>query len=165
GRRIGLWGHSAGAHLASMLGTLPAGRFEGQSGYSGTSSRVQAVLPQAAITELDRPGDFTGLDPYLTRAFPGYGSSAGLIRRLASPVTYADSSDPPFMLLHGQRDQYVSVQQPSRLYARLGGRARGHRLTIVSGASHSFAGPGQRVLRDLVDSMADFFDVHLGNGT
>lgn len=42
-RRIGLWGTSAGGHLAAVAGLAPSGSFEGD-GHLDQSSRVQCVL-------------------------------------------------------------------------------------------------------------------------
>jgi acetyl esterase/lipase len=162
GRRIALWGFSAGAHVAALAGTLPRGMHEGHGGDAGTPSDVRALLLQSAITDLGRPRDFTGMESYLERAFPGYAERQGSVARQASPLTYADTSDPPFFLLHGGRDQYVSAGQSIRLHARLGGNREGHRLSVVPGAFHSFSGTSQRVLDDLADSMVAFVDAHLG---
>jgi acetyl esterase/lipase len=42
--RIGVWGESAGGHLAAMLGTAgDVKEFEGSGGWEGFSSRVSAV--------------------------------------------------------------------------------------------------------------------------
>jgi acetyl esterase/lipase len=162
GRRIALWGFSAGAHIAALIGTLPRGIHEGDGARAGTPSDVRALLLQSAITDLGRPRDFTQMESYLERAFPGYDRGRGSIVRRASPITHADGSDPPFFVLHGERDQYVSAEQAIRLHARLGGRRKGHRLTVVPGAYHSFSGTSQRVLDDLADSMVAFFDAHIG---
>lgn len=162
GRRIALWGFSAGAHVAALVGTLPRGSHEGSGPHAGTPGDVRAVLLQSAITDLGRRRDFTRMEPYLERAFPGYDRRPRSIVRQASPITYADGSDPPFFLLHGARDQYVSAEQSIRLHARLGGNRKGHRLSVVPGAFHSFSGTSERVLNELADSMVAFFDAHIG---
>ncbi len=47
--RIGIWGDSAGGHLASLVGvTGERPDLEGQSGSPGHSSRVQAVIARVA---------------------------------------------------------------------------------------------------------------------
>ena len=43
--RIGVWGESAGGHLVACLGTIgPEASLEGEGGYPGVSSKVQAVV-------------------------------------------------------------------------------------------------------------------------
>ena len=160
--RIGAWGHSTGGYLASMLGVLEQGQFEGNAGYATTSSEVQAVVPQAAITDLTEPTELFGFDAELEAAFPGYSAQAS-ITITASPVTYADLSDPPFLKLHGDADPTVNQLQSIRLHGLLGGTVNGHDLEIVEGASHSFFIPGVGTPPGLAELVADFFDAQLGN--
>ncbi|MEO6846005.1 MAG: alpha/beta hydrolase, partial [Chthoniobacterales bacterium] len=61
--RIGVWGGSAGGHLAALLGTTENHpEFEGSGGYPGVSSKVQAVIDSFGPTDL-RDGTCTTGSP------------------------------------------------------------------------------------------------------
>jgi acetyl esterase/lipase len=87
--RIGVYGHSAGAHLALMLGLCgPSAGMEGDGGWNEYSSRVSAVAGGSTPTVLpDRFGD----------------------SKKYSPVTYVSSDAPPILLIHGTADDIVPV--------------------------------------------------------
>jgi acetyl esterase/lipase len=103
--RIGAIGGSAGAHLVAMLGTsYKVAKLEGAGGNPGVSSRVQAVVAMAA------PTDFTV--PHERRQFDK--ETATLI----SPVTYVDKDSAPLLLLHGEADALVPMQQSEELLAK-----------------------------------------------
>jgi acetyl esterase/lipase len=167
--RIGTWGHSAGGHLAALLGTVLEETFE-PGEYVGTSSSVQAVVPQAAITDLTRRDELICIWPEheddcllvsVDAAFPGAAGSPAIAANW-SPIGHADTGDPPFFLLHGALDQYVSPNQAHRLYELLGGSDNGHQIEIVADAIHSFA-VDEATQSVIADWIADFFDQHLGN--
>ena len=57
--RIGSWGESSGAHLASMLGvTDPSAGFEGKEGKLDQSTTVQVVVDMCG------PTDFSSVQPH-----------------------------------------------------------------------------------------------------
>jgi dipeptidyl aminopeptidase/acylaminoacyl peptidase len=37
----------------------------------------------------------------------------------ASPITHVTEDDPPFLLIHGERDEVVPVEQSQLMYDRL----------------------------------------------
>ena len=88
--RIGVWGHSAGAHLAALLGTsgdVPA--LEGTSGNAGRSSRVQAVVALAPPVDLGKMGGWHDApDSPEARLLGGpvWKRPDGV--RVANPITY-----------------------------------------------------------------------------
>ena len=58
---IGAWGGSAGGHLVSLLGVTDGDEgLEGDGGYPGVSSRVQAVVDMFGPTDLTVPFEGTG---------------------------------------------------------------------------------------------------------
>jgi dipeptidyl aminopeptidase/acylaminoacyl peptidase len=50
--------------------------------------------------------------------------------------------DPPFLLIHGDRDEVVPVDQSQLMYDRLMQENVPAQLVIVQNASHSFTAPG-----------------------
>lgn len=118
--RIGIWGHSAGGHLAALAaltGDLPA--LEGDCGTPGVSSRVQA----AAIASAN--SDFLSLDlpdldnPAITQLFGGGLAEREDLMRLASPITHVQPGGPPCLIAHGTRDETVPFSQAEQLHRAL----------------------------------------------
>ncbi len=160
--RIGVWGSSAGGHLAALLGTSgDVAELEGTVGGNlEYSSRVQAVC------------DFFGPTDFLAVLEGAWSSARGPtapealllggpvaerveLARLASPVAHVSADDPPFLIVHGERDPVVPVDQSLRLYRALQQVGVEVTLHIVRGAGHGFRDP-------TVDQMVRaFFDRHL----
>jgi len=147
GTHIGVWGDSAGGHLAAMVGlTGDRPELEGDSGTSGVSSAVQAACSYFPVTDfLDRLGPDVDGSP--RAAFLGQvigvevsetnPLSAHLDRlKAASPVTYASADAPPMLLLHGDVDAIVSPMQSMLLYEALWKAGADVRLHLVHGGDH-----------------------------
>jgi acetyl esterase/lipase len=162
--KIGAWGGSAGGHLVSMLGTAGpnAGFDTGQ--YLQQSSSVQAVV------DMFGPADLTagGWGPYATSVVeqvfgvkPGQDNSA---LAHASPVTYIQSNDPPFLIFHGAKDAVVPLSQSQELASRLQAAGVSATLVTVQNAGHGFAptgGPISPTLTDITQAAVDFFSQRL----
>lgn len=162
--KIGAWGGSAGGHLVSMLGTTGpnAGFDTGQ--YLRQSSSVQAVV------DMFGPADLTagGWGPYATSVVeqvfgvkPGQDSSA---LAHASPVTYIQSNDPPFLIFHGAKDAVVPLSQSQELASRFQAAGVSATLVTVQNAGHGFAptgGPISPTLTDITQAAVDFFSQQL----
>ena len=164
--RIGVWGGSAGGHLVALLGTSGGAKdLEGTGGWAKESSRVQAVV------DLFGPSDILKLSELA--ALKGGGRAGGPLTllmggpvdehkdlaRKASPTTYIDKRDPPFLILHGDRDNLVPVSQSELLYAELKKAGVDATLHIIKGAGHGFIGADQDEANKLT---IEFFEKHLG---
>ena len=166
--RIGVWGFSAGGHLAALLGTsggVP--ELEGGGDNLNVSSRVQAVLAVAA------PIDFLRLYHDLSAA-PTEKTPKLLaeIRMLmggpieehkttaiqASPLQYVSKDDPPFLIIHGEEDRTVPVSQCQLLAEALKHAGVETTLEIANGRGHGVGGPA---FDSLIKS---FFYKHLKQG-
>jgi dipeptidyl aminopeptidase/acylaminoacyl peptidase len=73
-----------------------------------------------------------------------------------SPVTHVSAGDPPTILIHGDQDKAVPVQQSRRLVERLNNAKVPNRLVVREGAAHAY--PGWEADAALI---ADWFDAHL----
>jgi acetyl esterase/lipase len=148
--RVVVWGESAGGYLAAMVGTTNGvAKFETGDNLS-QSSDVQAVVDESGPSDLSRiASDF---DSAAQQAFAGPVNNATLwingptnTRTLdempdavaaANAVMYVDSSDPPFLILHGSADRLVSPSQTVLLQnALLANRVDSTRY-VVQGADH-----------------------------
>lgn len=162
--KIGAWGGSAGGHLVSLLGTSDdSAGLEGTGGYSGQSSRVQAVVDMFGPSDLTV--DFEG----------GAGSRAGEqvfgasdlnseILRKASPVTHVSADDPPFLILQGEKDSLVPPSQSQALYDRLVAAGVPAELVMVRNAGHGFKPSGGKPSpsrAEITRMMVEFFNQYL----
>ena len=117
--RIGIWGYSAGGHLAAMVGTTDEDdRLEGNFAeeLQPHNSRVSAVAVGGAPCDIEAyPIDSRVLYYWLksTRR-----KNPELYRR-ASPLTYVSDDDPPFHIFHGGLDEVVEPKLSRSLHDRL----------------------------------------------
>jgi len=130
--RIAAIGPSAGGHLVSLLGTSDESAGWDVGEYLDQSSRVQAVIAMAAVTDLSR--NFPNAD-IETMKLVGFGEHNVA---QASPITHVTAEDPPFLLIHGERDTLVPYEQSQLMYDRLVQMNVPAQLVIVKNADHSF---------------------------
>ncbi|MBD3674033.1 MAG: alpha/beta hydrolase fold domain-containing protein [Planctomycetaceae bacterium] len=100
--KIGGYGNSAGAHLVAMLGLVgPDAQLEGDGPYQDQSSLLQAVCCSATPTDMSLFRRLTG------RLKDDDGND---LAAKVSPITYAHSDAPPFLVIHGTGDRTVPVK-------------------------------------------------------
>jgi acetyl esterase/lipase len=168
---IGISGSSSGGNMAAFAGTSrnvnthTVGsvtiNVEGAVGpFRQYSSSVDAVVDWFGPTNMlvmDSCGgtDFTHNDANS----PASLYIGGAIQQnkdmtlLADPMSYVDSSDPPFLIFHGNKDNVVPYCQSVLLDAALQRAHAPSRFLLVSGGGH---GPGVHT-SDNLKLMADFF--------
>jgi acetyl esterase/lipase len=141
--RVGLWGGSAGGHLALMGGTAI------DQGEYLTESRIAAIVAYFPITDLASmpaparpPGMGAGMGM-------GMGETANPLRTLGlepgmlgevSPITFVSEDDPPTLIVHGDQDMTVPLRQGQLMHATLSSAGVTTELIVVEGAGHGFTG-------------------------
>src|SRR5688572_3212028 len=175
--RIGIYGASAGGHLSLMQG------FGGDAGDPAAKdvvdrepSRVRAVacfypptdflnygkegnvaLGRGTLSGFKAPFDFHELDKKSNTFVPVTDEQKVLeIGRKISPVTHVSADDPPTLIIHGDADKLVPIQQAEVLLKKLKDAGVEAKLVTKPGAAHGW--PDQA--KDLV-LIADWFDTHL----
>lgn len=108
--RIGAWGYSSGAHLASMLGVLKKGD-KLDSPYGGSESRIKAVVCGGTPTDLTKFSQSSILNEFIG----DYYADAPAKYREASPIFYVDRNTAPFHLYHAENDDLVPVSQAQQM--------------------------------------------------
>jgi acetyl esterase/lipase len=160
--RIGASGGSSGGHLVSMLGTLDGkGRPSDPDPIERESAKVQCVVARAAPIDFltGNNGNFI-----LGMAKPKEGGEDTEEYRLfkeASPVNYVTPDDPPFLLMHGDKDEQVAFSQSIEMEARLKAAGVPVKLLIVPGAGHGPTFSGAVNPPDYMGEMVRWFDTHL----
>jgi acetyl esterase/lipase len=175
--RIGITGASAGGHLSLMLGMAGAeGDPAAEDPVDRASSRVQAVACLFPPTDFLNYGgeekyafDEGGLLMFLRGALDEREFNPRTFRleriadekaqdlaRQVSPISHVTPDDPPTLIVHGDADKLVPIQQAEVMVAKL--KAAGVTAELVSreGRGHDFTD----VDKDLA-VMVDWFDKHL----
>jgi acetyl esterase/lipase len=124
-QRIGLYGNSFGAYLASMVGTAGPGAGFDVGQYPNNSSRVQAVVSIGGLSDLTNER----ATPSGTRVFMQIMHGNAISTPAYSPLTYAAPDDPPFLLLYGMDHPFARPLNAQELAKRL--HAVGVPATVV----------------------------------
>lgn len=157
--RIGAWGSSAGGHLAALLGTTDASAgFEGDGGHAGFSSSVSAVVDLYGPADLTT-GDWPLGSPFLFQLVFGTSDPESPILVQASPVTHGSAGDAPFLILHGDSDGILSVQQSIALADALEAAGVDVTLTIVENGKHGLVGQDLDPTTEEIEAMIEAFFV------
>ncbi|MEW6141632.1 MAG: alpha/beta hydrolase [Chloroflexota bacterium] len=171
--RIGVWGGSAGGHLSLLVGTADASAgLEGSGGWADYSSRVQAIC------SFYGPSDFVSwyqdnarfgrtLSSAETKFLGGTMEQKPEVYKQASPVTWVSADDPPLLMVHGDRDQTVPIQQSQIMYDAYKALGLDATLIKVVGAGHGFVNRhGQPPIspspQEIDQAVYEFFLKHLG---
>ncbi len=175
-KHIGLYGGSAGGYLVAMAGTTNGDKKYDVGENLNVSSDVQAVVDVYGISDMFTIGsDYSEevqqkhMSAGATEALwiNGSGVFGGLdggimadpeATKQASPVTHVDGNEPPFLIMHGDKDVLVSPSQSARLYAVMKEKGDDATYYTVNGAAH---GGVYWVQPEVMQIIGDFFDKHL----
>jgi alpha-L-fucosidase 2 len=134
--RIALVGGSAGGYLSNMAGVLNSGGIKGaKDPVDRTSARVQAVVTLFGPSDFRNQPVGEGLRALLGPLIKTKGEEAALAE--ASPVMHMSVDDPPFLLIHGDKDKAVPLWQSTHLQAALKANGIPCDLIIIPGGPHA----------------------------
>lgn len=155
--RIGVWGSSAGGHLVALLGTSATVKeLEGKGGWSDQSSRVQAVCDFCGPTDLIRiVGNSGGAKGPVGKLLGGAPADKKALAELANPITHITKEAAPFLIVHGDKDTTVPLDQSELLTAALKKAGVNVTLHVAEGQGHGLGGA------ELTRVVEEFFDRQL----
>ncbi|WP_237389642.1 alpha/beta hydrolase [Bacillus sp. USDA818B3_A] len=161
--RVGVWGSSSGGHLAALVGTTGGvEQLEGQSGKLSEDSSVQAVVDWYGPTDFLQMSKYPASIDFDAPDSPESMLIGGPIQeneekvKKANPITYITPDDPPFLIMHGDRDRRVPYNQSVLLYSALKKAHVEASMYKIQGAGHGgFARPV------ILNTVQAFFDDHL----
>ncbi|HEY2342904.1 MAG TPA: alpha/beta hydrolase [Chthoniobacteraceae bacterium] len=161
--RIGVWGASAGGHLVALLGVTGDTRDFDVGENLNQSSRVQCVVDWFGPADFLHYGDpptpaINQPSSAIYKLLGGAVSEHPDEAKRASPVDFVDAHAAPFLIMQGDQDKLVPLQQSQLLQAALEKAGVESKLEIVPGAGHGgpeFNTPERRKL------LVEFFARHL----
>lgn len=155
--RIGVWGESAGGHLAALLGT---------TAHLDESARVSAVCDWYGPTEMVSMGFLSAVLKARGGGDPVGDLLGGALEhrdeaaRLASPLTYVTPAAVPFLIMHGNADVVVPVNQSQLLVDALKKVGAEVEFVLMQGAKHT----DDRFLQpESIRRVISFFQKHLNS--
>ena len=164
--KIGASGGSSGGHLVSMLGTLDGkGIPDDPDPVERESAKVQCVVARAAPTNFFAMSS-AGLAFLGMRAPAGKGDDVTRslefkTYREASPLSHVSSDDPPFLLMHGDKDESVPFDQSVEMEKALRTAGVAVKLLRIEGAGHGPTFPGAKNPPDYIGEMVAWFNRYL----
>jgi acetyl esterase/lipase len=162
GARIGVFGMSAGGHLVALLGTSNGVKaLEGNEGVTGVSSNVQAICDWFGPADLTGKGMGSDARGMVARFLGAKPQDAPDVAKAASPVTYIDRTDPPFLIIHGVKDPLVPIAQSRVFRDRLAAAKVSVQLIEVPGGKHGNFRTTDPNEKELIRQMLAFFNKYL----
>jgi acetyl esterase/lipase len=160
--RSGIWGGSAGGHLAALT-ALSCGVTSLDP--AGTKSLAGSECVQAAAIwygvfdfaalSASRPA---GQDAAAGKLLGCDGACTPEKYAAASPVTHIDPKDPPFLLIHGDKDKTVPVAQSHLAEERLKAAGVPVSAIYIPEVDHSFIGTPTQTREATIKAMNATFD-------
>jgi acetyl esterase/lipase len=175
--RLGIVGGSAGGHLSLMQGTAgDEGNPDAKDPVERESSRVQAVacffpptdffnygkegedaLGRGILSGFKAPFDFHEYDPAKNLYVPVTDEEKRKeIGRKIAPAYHVSADDAPTLIIHGDADKLVPIQQAELIVAKLKDAGVDAKLVVKPGAAHGWPDLAQDE-----EQFADWFDAHL----
>jgi acetyl esterase/lipase len=174
---IGITGGSAGGHLSLMQGTTGGpGNPKAPDPVDRVSSKVQAIgcffpptdflnygekdkvaLGRSTLSAFKAPFDFHVLDPK-TRAFEPITDESKILEigKQISPIYHISDATAPTLIIHGDADKLVPIQQAETFIAKLKEAGVPAELVVKKGAQHGWGDMD----KDMT-AVADWFDKYL----
>ncbi len=165
--RLGICGASAGGHLSLMMGAFGGpGKDDAKDPVDRASSAVQcvaALFPPTDFLNFGKEGAISLDNPMLQVFRPAFGVPASasrdeqlaLLKKL-SPYFGVTEKMPPTLLIHGDKDPLVPLQQSQKLLALLKEKNIPSRLDVKPGGAHGWVG----VEKELI-VMSEWFEKYL----
>ena len=164
--KFGITGGSAGGHLSLTMGTQGApGKPDAKDPIDRENSAVQSVacyFPPTDFLNYGKPGEDAVGVGILKEYKPAFGPRSDTeegrqkLGQEISPINFITAKLPPTLIIHGDADTLVPIQQAESFVKRAEEAGAVAKLITKPGAGHGWKdfAPDQKVI-------ADWFDEHL----
>ncbi len=138
--KIALAGFSAGGHLATLLALS---NNQAVPGFYANQKKPSFTIK--AVLDFYGPSDLVAFssNPEMLKADNPISLLLGAspikrpdLAKTASPTSYVDKNDPPFLIIHGEKDESVPYTQSVLLQSYLNQAKVKNEIIIVEGAPH-----------------------------
>jgi acetyl esterase/lipase len=139
--RVGVSGISSGGHLSLMIA----------GSQDSPVNAVAAISPPTDLANWGKPGFSLTEEPHMSVFMPALGLDSkapkgdieALLKKL-SPITYVSPKYPPTLIVHGDNDKVVPLQQAQAMDRALAKAGVEHKLEVIPGGGHDDKtfGPG-----------------------
>jgi acetyl esterase/lipase len=144
--RVGVSGISTGGHLSLIVAASP----------DSPVNAVAAIAPPTDLANWGKPAFVFTDDPQLAMFVPALGFDPkapkkdieALAKRL-SPITYVNAKYPPTLIIHGDSDKVVPLQQAQAMDHALAEAGVEHKLEVIPGGGHDDKTFGPGVMKAL----------------
>lgn len=182
GKNFGLWGDSAGGHLALMVANSPEDLVKGEAALSDVSSKVNYVIDNFGPTDLNAlfKTDAGSFVTFLFKIFKpklykirsellypltGYhwvSDKEGVINTLRkfSPVIYLNEKSPPTLITQGTKDEVVPFVMSKDFYTLLKSKNIPADFIPVENGKHEYPNIDKSVIDELVRKNIEFIESH-----
>ncbi|MBK9138191.1 MAG: alpha/beta hydrolase [Verrucomicrobia bacterium] len=164
--KLGVFGASAGGHLSLTLGTQGGpGKADARDPVDRESSAVAAVacfFPPTDVLNYGAPGEDAVGVGILKDFKPAFGPRSDTpegrqqLGREISPVNFITAKTAPTLIIHGDADRLVPIQQAHLFIEKAAAAGVPTKLIVREGKAHGWP----NILDDL-PLLADWFDEHL----
>jgi acetyl esterase/lipase len=131
--RVGVSGISTGGHLSLMIAGSP----------DSPVNAVAAIAPPTDLADWGKPAFVFTDDPQLAMFVPALGfdpktphKDVEALAKQLSPITYVSAKYPPTLIIHGDSDRVVPLQQAQIMDHALGEAGVEHKLEVIPGGGH-----------------------------
>lgn len=168
-KRMGVWGGSAGGHLALMTGLAENSSFTGDNDLATQDPQFRCIVAYFPATTFLRPELLKGSSfERPQRMVPMIGGLASEFpdrAELLSPTRHLRQDSPPILLLHGDKDSVLPIAL-SEHFVGVGKEVGASvEFIVVKGGEHGFRGDITPGIDEINERVATFLLSHLSTST
>lgn len=172
---LGAIGHSSGAQLVGMLGTMDdIKNQESKNPIDNESSKVQGVVALAGAFDLTEfasggSGDIGAVASFVGTHLPNWrGSNVPNeyeyeLYAKASPISYVTKDDAPFLLVHGTNENVVPTNQSKIFHEQLLENNVNSNLIIIDNGGHGLRVNGKVAIEKYYPATIEFLNKEIKN--
>lgn len=157
-KRIGVMGISAGGHLALMTGLLGKDHRFDQHCNATDSFNISLIIDKQGPADLNRWENVRKPNKASSAWLGGRGEDTVFINTV-SPISYVSKNAPATLIIHGDKDNTVPMQQSQTLYDKMRTSDAIVEFQVIPGATHSITKPEDKEI--VRQRIIDFTRKHL----